>query len=102
MAAEETGLGRAGAKVQKILLAARKTPGTEDLSPTAVSGDDGLTLVEPGPYGVVGAITPCTNPPSTIINNGISAVAAGNIVHFTERSYPRAKRELKREQVHVR
>jgi propionaldehyde dehydrogenase len=89
MAAEETGLGRASAKVQKILLAARATPGTEDLSPTAYTGDDGLTLVEPAPYGVVGAITPCTNPPSTIINNAISLVAAGDSVVFNP--HPSAK-----------
>lgn len=33
---------------------------------------------------------------------GASAVAAGNIFHFTERSYPRAKRMLIREGLHVR
>ncbi len=79
-AVEETGLGRVSAKVQKILLAARKTPGTEDLAPSAFTGDDGLSLVEPAPFGVVGAITPSTNPPSTVVNNAISIVAAGNSV----------------------
>jgi propionaldehyde dehydrogenase len=86
----ETGLGRPTDKVQKMLLAGRKTPGIEDLVPTAVTGDDGLTLVEPAPYGVVGAITPCTNPTSTIINNTISIVAAGNAVVFNP--HPTAKR----------
>jgi len=79
-AVEETGLGRVSAKVQKILLVARKTPGTEDLAPTAFTGDDGLSLVEPAPFGVVGAITPSTNPPSTVVNNAISIIAAGNSV----------------------
>lgn len=79
-AVEETGLGRVSAKVQKILLVARKTPGTEDLAPSAFTGDDGLSLVEPAPFGVVGAITPSTNPPSTVVNNAISIVAAGNSV----------------------
>ncbi len=75
---QETKMGRVASKVQKILLAADKTPGIEDLTPMAYSGDDGLTLVEPAPYGVMGVITPSTNPVSTVVNNGISLIAAGN------------------------
>ncbi|HUU01877.1 MAG TPA: aldehyde dehydrogenase family protein [Myxococcota bacterium] len=85
----ETGFGRAEHKVQKNLLAARKTPGVEDLTPMCYTGDDGLTLVEPAPYGVVAAVTPCTNPVATVINNGISMVAAGNAVVFNP--HPLAK-----------
>jgi cyclase len=33
---------------------------------------------------------------------GVSAIAAGNIFHFTERSYPRAKQLLIREGINVR
>jgi propionaldehyde dehydrogenase len=80
--AQETGLGRAGDKIQKVLLAARKTPGIEDLMPLAYTGDDGLTLVEPAPYGVVGAITPTTNAAETVICNSIGALAAGNAIVF--------------------
>ena len=89
MAVEETGLGRVEAKVQKNLLAARKTPGTEDLVPVTYTGDHGLTLVELAPYGVIGSITPTTNPSSTIINNSISMVAAGNSAVFNP--HPGAK-----------
>ncbi len=81
-AVAETGLGRAEDKIQKNLLAADKTPGVEDLTPLVYTGDDGMTLVEPAPYGVVGAITPTTNPAATIINNALSIVAAGNAVVF--------------------
>jgi len=88
-AVEETGLGRVSAKVQKILLAARKTPGTEDLTPVAYTGDDGLSLVEPAPFGVAGVITPSTNPPSTVVNNAICMVAAGNTAVFNP--HPSAK-----------
>ncbi|MBU1242782.1 aldehyde dehydrogenase EutE [Myxococcota bacterium] len=88
-AVAETGFGRASDKIQKNLLAARKTPGTEDLLPMCYTGDDGLTLVEPAPFGVVGSITPCTNPAATIINNSISIVAAGNAVVFNP--HPSAK-----------
>ena len=88
-AVSETGLGKVAHKVQKVLLAATKTPGVEDLEPFAYTGDDGLTLVEPAPYGVVGCITPTTNPAPTVINNGISAVAAGNAVVFNP--HPSAK-----------
>src|ERR1035437_3973871 len=78
----ETGLGRVEDKVVKNRLVTEKTPGLEDLSPTAVTGDHGLTLTEPAPFGVIGAITPCTNPTSTIICNSIGMAAAGNTVVF--------------------
>jgi aldehyde dehydrogenase len=78
----ETGLGRIEDKITKNKLVTNKTPGTEDIRPTAWSGDNGLTLVEHAPYGVIGAITPSTNPTSTIICNTIGMVAAGNSVVF--------------------
>ncbi|MBW1808135.1 MAG: aldehyde dehydrogenase EutE [Deltaproteobacteria bacterium] len=87
---EETGFGRIEHKIQKNLLAARRTPGVEDLQPLCFTGDDGLTLVEPAPYGVIGVITPCTNPVATVINNSISIVAAGNAVVLNP--HPAAKR----------
>jgi acyl-CoA reductase-like NAD-dependent aldehyde dehydrogenase len=81
-AVSETGLGRVEDKVAKNKLVSEKTPGTEDLHPTARTGDHGLCLFEPAPYGVIGAITPITNPTSTIICNTIGMVAAGNGVVF--------------------
>ena len=82
LAVDETGLGRFEDKIKKNLLVIHKTPGPEILQPTAYTGDDGLTLVERAPYGVMGSITPCTNPSETILNNGIGMVAAGNTVVF--------------------
>ena len=90
MAHEETGYGRVDHKVLKNLLAANKTPGIEDLATKAWSGDNGLTLVEMAPFGVIGSITPSTNPPSTVINNSISMIAAGNAVVFNP--HPAAKK----------
>ncbi len=90
MAKEETGFGRVEDKVLKNILAAEKTPGVEDLAAKAFTGDHGLTLVEEAPYGVIGAITPSTNPSSTVINNSISMVAAGNGVVFN--AHPGAKK----------
>src|SRR5450756_1337692 len=66
LAVEETGLGRIEDKVQKNLLVTNKTPGPEELTPAATSGDHGLALIEPAPFGVIGAITPVTNPSSTV------------------------------------
>jgi len=86
---QETGMGRYEDKIEKNLLVADKTPGTEDLRPIAYTGDRGLTLVERAPYGVIGAITPSTNPTSTIICNSIGMVAAGNAVVFN--CHPGAK-----------
>ncbi|HYF96345.1 MAG TPA: aldehyde dehydrogenase family protein [Symbiobacteriaceae bacterium] len=88
-AVRETGLGRVEDKVRKNLFAAEKTPGVEDILSAAWSGDDGLTLVERAPWGVIGSITPTTNPTSTIINNAISLVAAGNAAVFN--FHPMAK-----------
>jgi aldehyde dehydrogenase len=86
---QETGMGRPEDKTKKNLLVANKTPGLEDLRPLAWTGDRGLTLVERAPYGVIGAITPSTNPTSTIICNGIGMLAAGNSVVFN--AHPGAK-----------
>jgi acyl-CoA reductase-like NAD-dependent aldehyde dehydrogenase len=82
LAWEETGLGRFEDKIAKNSLVTEKTPGTEALTPVATTGDDGLTLMEWAPFGVIGAITPTTNPTSTIICNTIGMVAAGNSVVF--------------------
>lgn len=82
MAVEETGMGNVGHKILKHQLVAEKTPGTEDIETTAWSGDRGLTLVEMGPFGVIGAITPCTNPSETILCNTIGMLAGGNTVVF--------------------
>ncbi len=82
MAVSETALGRYEDKVRKNTLVAAATPGVEDLHPVAFSGDHGLTLVERAPYGVIGSITPSTNPSETIICNAIGMVAGGNAVVF--------------------
>ncbi len=87
---EETGLGRYEDKVLKNQLVTEKTPGPEDLEPTVWTGDGGLTITEYAPFGVIGAITPTTNPTATIINNTIAAVSAGNAVVFNV--HPNAKR----------
>lgn len=89
LAVSETGMGRVEDKVLKNVLNADKAPGTEALEPRAWSGDGGLTLVEYAPYGVIGALTPSTNPTSTVICNAISMVAAGNAVVFN--AHPSAK-----------
>ena len=78
----ETGLGRVEHKLIKNRLVTRKTSGTEVLTPHAVTGDHGLTLTEYAPYGVIGAITPTTNPTSTIICNTIAMLSAGNSIVF--------------------
>jgi len=90
MAHEETGLGRYEDKILKNLLGINKTPGVEDVVPQAFSDENGLTLVERAPYGVIGSITPSTNPTVTIISNAIGIVAAGNTVVFNP--HPAARR----------
>lgn len=82
MGVEETKMGNVPHKILKHQLLADKTPGTEDITTTAWSGDKGLTLIEMGPFGVIGAIAPCTNPSETILCNSIGMIAAGNTVVF--------------------
>ncbi|MBQ7294324.1 MAG: aldehyde dehydrogenase EutE [Clostridia bacterium] len=82
MGVEETGMGRVEHKRLKHILVADKTPGTEDIVAEAKTGDSGLTLTEMAPFGVVGAITPSTNPSETVICNSIGMIAAGNGVVF--------------------
>jgi len=78
----ETGMGKIEHKRLKHILVAEKTPGTEDITPTVRTGDNGLTLIEQAPFGIVGAITPSTNPSETVICNSIGMLAAGNAVVF--------------------
>lgn len=89
MAVNETGFGRYDDKIVKNHLVIDKTPGTEDLGSNSKSGDDGLAVWERGPFGVIGSITPCTNPTETIICNGIGMLAGGNSVIFCP--HPMAK-----------
>ncbi len=79
---EETGMGRVSDKIIKHQLVANKTPGTEDLSPKVLTGDAGLTLIEMAPYGVIGSITPSTNPSETVLCNSMGMIAGGNAVVF--------------------
>jgi propionaldehyde dehydrogenase len=88
-AVAETGIGNVRDKKAKNELAAIKTPGVEDLEPRAVTDEHGLMLTELAPYGVIGAITPVTNPIATITCNAIGMIAAGNSVVFNV--HPNAK-----------
>jgi aldehyde dehydrogenase len=90
MAHAETGLGRVADKIVKNRIVSTKAPGPEDLEVEAVTGEEGMMVTEFAPFGVVAAITPTTNPTSTIINNTISIVSAGNSLVFNV--HPNAKR----------
>ena len=81
-AMEETGLGCWRDKLIKHELVVLKTPGVEDLESVSYTDDHGMTLIERAPYGVIAAIIPCTNPTSTMVNNGIGMIAGGNAVVF--------------------
>lgn len=89
LAVEETGMGRVEDKIKKNTLVINKTPGTEDLRSEVYTGDDGLTLIELSAFGVIGAITPSTNPSETTICNAIGMIAAGNSIVFSP--HPGAK-----------
>jgi propionaldehyde dehydrogenase len=83
MAVKETKMGRLDSKSIKHQLIAEKTPGVEDVSTVAYTGDYGLTLGERAPWGVIASVTPVTNPSATVACNAIGMVAAGNSVVFS-------------------
>jgi propionaldehyde dehydrogenase len=89
MAVQETGMGRVEDKVLKNESSAGLTPGVEDLKSEVKTGSRGMLLIEYTPYGVINAIAPSTNPTSTVINNSISMLSAGNSVVFSP--HPSAK-----------
>ncbi|MGB4657602.1 MAG: aldehyde dehydrogenase family protein [Mobilitalea sp.] len=90
MVCEESKMGRYEDKIQKHLAVIDNTPGPECLTTEAISGDSGLMLEEYAPFGLIGAITPVTNPTETIINNTISMLSGGNTVVFNV--HPGAKK----------
>ena len=87
---EESKMGRYEDKIQKHIAVINGTPGTECLTTDAITGDAGLMVEEYAPFGVIGAITPVTNPTETIICNTIGMIAGGNTVVFNV--HPGAKR----------
>lgn len=78
---DETRIGRLDHKVLKLELF-HLLPGVEFLETVAQSGDDGLTVDEFAPWGVIGAITPVTHSIPTLTANVVSMIAAGNAVVF--------------------
>lgn len=79
---DETGYGRVEDKIQKDTGALMLSQGTEAVPTNMYASDKGLTVEYWAPFGVVGAVTPVTNPAATIFGNGIANVAAGNAVVF--------------------
>jgi propionaldehyde dehydrogenase len=90
MTVEETGLGRVDDKEVKNQLASEKSPGWEMLPLTTFYGEDGLTIEDYFPFGVLCGITPVTNPTSGLINNAIIFAVGGNSGVFCP--HPSAKK----------
>lgn len=78
---EETKIGRLDHKIEKLKII-KLVPGTEFLKSDCYSGDNGLTVEEYAPFGVIGAITPVTHSLPTLAGNIVNMVAAGNAVVF--------------------
>jgi aldehyde dehydrogenase len=75
---EETRAGRLAHKVEKLKVIADRIPGVEFLRTDAFSGENGVTLQEYAPFGVIGVITPVTHSLPTLACNAINMLAAGN------------------------
>jgi aldehyde dehydrogenase len=79
---EETKIGRLKHKIEKLIVAGERTPGVEFLRTEAYSGENGITLTEYAPFGLIGAVLPVTHSLPTLASNAISMLAAGNAVVF--------------------
>lgn len=79
----ETHYGNYPDKLMKMKGAITMTPSVEDLVADIDANDGGMAMYEHAPFGVIGALTPSTNPPETVIANAIMMIAAGNSVVFS-------------------
>jgi aldehyde dehydrogenase len=75
---EETQIGRLDHKIEKLKVIADRIPGVEFLRTDAFSGENGVSLQEYAPFGVIGVITPVTHSLPTLACNAINMLAAGN------------------------
>jgi aldehyde dehydrogenase len=77
---EETKIGRLVHKIEKLKVIADRIPGVEFLRTDAYSGENGVTLQEYAPFGLIGVITPVTHSLPTLACNAINMLAAGNAI----------------------
>lgn len=77
---EETKIGRLPHKIEKLQVIADRIPGVEFLRTEAFSGENGISLQEYAPFGVIGIITPVTHSLPTLACNAINMLAAGNAI----------------------
>src|SRR5262249_2700708 len=75
---EETKIGRLVHKIEKLQVIADRIPGVEFLRTDAFSGENGVSLQEYAPFGLIGVITPVTHSLPTLACNAINMLAAGN------------------------
>ena len=75
----ETQIGRLDHKIEKLQII-KRVPGIEYLKCDAVTGDNGLTVTEYAPFGVIGSITPVTHSLPTLAANFVNMVSAGNTI----------------------
>lgn len=74
---EETQIGRLDHKIEKLKII-KLVPGVEFMRTDAISGDNGLSITEYAPFGVIGAITPVTHSLPTLAGNIVNMIASGN------------------------
>jgi propionaldehyde dehydrogenase len=79
---DESGYGRYEDKIEKNWGSFLWTPDTRDVPEQTYYGSKGLTVEYYAPFGIIGAVTPVTNPASTIVANSICNLAVGNGVVF--------------------
>lgn len=79
---EETGYGRVNDKIGQIMGTSSACPGIKYLPRKMYADNSGVNLEFYSPFGLIGALTPVTNPTATIVGNGVANLAAGNALVF--------------------
>ena len=79
---EETGYGRVDDKFHQITNTTAAVPGCAYLPMNMFANNLGVTMEFFAPFGLIGALTPVTNPAATIVGNGVANLAAGNAMVF--------------------
>ena len=79
---DETGYGRVSHKIAKTMNPLLTHETTAAIPTNMYASDKGLTVEYWAPFGVIGAVTPVTNPIATIMSNSINMIIGGNAVIF--------------------
>lgn len=82
MELDESKIGRLDHKVDKLKIV-KKVLGVEAMRSDVRSDLNGVVIIEPAPWGVIGMVLPATHSVPTLASNAINVIASGNAAVFS-------------------